>query len=155
MTGIEIFDYKGRVIKVNGETDIKATPCDINLLMGYGNDPRTVDKLVDGTYFTNDDFHAWLTPFTQGDDHTISISLPATTKISMIRIWNYNKSRIHSFRGARLLTCHLDDNLIFRGQIARAAGNTKDPSQCCEIILFTTELEILRQIDANDWVNDI
>ena len=96
--------------------------------MGYGTDPRTVDKLVDGTHFTNDDFHAWLTPFTQGEDHTISITLPATKQISMIRFWNYNKSRIHSFRGARLLTCHLDNKLIFKGEISKAPGNTKDPA---------------------------
>lgn len=76
LTGIEIFDAEGCPISINGETDIKANPCDINLLMGYGTDPRTVDKLVDGNYFTNDDFHAWLTPFTQGEDHTISIKLP-------------------------------------------------------------------------------
>ena len=64
MTGIEVFDVQGNPVKINGETDITASPCDINLLMGYGTDPRTVDKLVDGAYFTNDDFHAWLTPFT-------------------------------------------------------------------------------------------
>ena len=64
MTGIEVFDMNGDAIKINGETDIKADTCDINLLMGYGTDHRTVDKLVDGTYFTNDEFHAWLTPFT-------------------------------------------------------------------------------------------
>jgi len=45
----------------------------------------------------------------------------------MIRIWNYNKSRIHSFRGARLLTCHLDEQMIFKGEVAKAPGNTKDP----------------------------
>jgi hypothetical protein len=78
MTGIEIFDIDGNCIKINSETDISASPCDINLLMGYGTDPRTVDKLVDGTYFTNDDFHAWLTPFTEGEDHTISIKLPSS-----------------------------------------------------------------------------
>jgi hypothetical protein len=26
----------------------------------------------------------------------------------MLRVWNYNKSRIHSFRGARLLEIRLD-----------------------------------------------
>ena len=51
-------------MKFDGKTGIKADPADINLLMGYGTDPRTVDKLVDSVYFTNDDFHAWLTPFT-------------------------------------------------------------------------------------------
>jgi len=123
--------------------------------MGYGTDPRTVDKLVDGNYFTNDDFHAWLTPFTQGEDHTISIKLPYKKEISMIRIWNYNKSRIHSFRGARLLTCQLDGRTIFQGEISRAPGNTKDPAACCEIILFTDNDAILSRIDRNDWLNQI
>jgi len=128
LTGIEVFDGEGNPVKIDGLKDISATPCDINLLMGYGTDPRTVDKLVDGNYFTNDDFHAWLTPYTQGEDHLITIKLGALTSVSMIRIWNYNKSRIHSFRGARLLTCTLDNKLIFRGEISKAPGNTKDPA---------------------------
>lgn len=73
----------------------------------------------------------------------------------MIRIWNYNKSRIHSFRGAKLLTCHLDDKLIFRGEVQRAPGNTLDPNACCEIILFSDEEFIFEQIDANDWLNNV
>jgi hypothetical protein len=73
----------------------------------------------------------------------------------MIRIWNYNKSRIHSFRGARLLTCKLDEKLIYRGEIAKAPGNTIDPSTCCEIILLTDNDSILNKIDSNDWLNKI
>jgi hypothetical protein len=71
----------------------------------------------------------------------------------MIRIWNYNKSRIHSYRGARLLTCELDGKTIFRGEISKAPGNTVDPAACCEIILFTDDDFILEMIDSNDWLN--
>jgi len=155
LTGIEIFDGEGRLVQIDQSKDITANPSDINLLMGYGNDPRTVDKLVDGTCFTQDDFHAWMTPFTQGEDHTIAIKLPSRMEISMIRIWNYNKSRIHSHRGARLMTCHLDGRMVFRGEIRRAPGNTNDPEQCCEIILFTDSEEIFQKIDANDWLNQV
>ena len=35
---------------------------------------------------------------------------------------NYNKSRIHSFRGVRDVTMALDGKVIFRGEIARASG---------------------------------
>jgi hypothetical protein len=35
------------------------------VLDGYGNDPRTVDKLTDGHNHTCDDMHAWLAPFEQ------------------------------------------------------------------------------------------
>ena len=61
----------------------------------------------------------------------------------MIRIWNYNKSRIHSYRGARLITCELDGKLIFKGEIQKAPGNLKDPENCCEILLFTENETIL------------
>ena len=49
------------------------------MLPGYGGDPRTVDKLIDGHYFTNDDMHLWLTPFTSGEDHTVTIDLGKKT----------------------------------------------------------------------------
>jgi hypothetical protein len=74
LTGIEVFDSNGNQIKIE---KISAFPPDINVLPGYGGDPRTVDKLVDGHYFTNDDLHVWLTPFTAGEDHTITIELPS------------------------------------------------------------------------------
>jgi len=65
----------------------------------------------------------------------------------MIWLWNYNKSRIHSFRGAKLIKILLDSVEIFKGEIKKANGLLNDPSQCCEIILFTDELSILRWID--------
>jgi len=36
---------------------VSADPPDINILPGNNNDPRTIDKIVDGTYFTTSDFH--------------------------------------------------------------------------------------------------
>jgi hypothetical protein len=97
-----------------------------------------------------------MAPFTLGQDHTIEIDLERPHTISMIRLWNYNKSRIHSFRGARLVEICLDSpaNTIFRGQIKRAAGNLNDPENCCEILLFTEKDEVLDHIDACDWLND-
>lgn len=116
LTGIELFDIEGNKIKID-EANISACPPDINILPGYGSDPRTIDKLIDDHLFTNDDLHVWLTPFTAGEDHTITLDLVRKHQISMIRIWNYNKSRIHSYRGARFITCQLDGKLIFRGEI--------------------------------------
>lgn len=72
----------------------------------------------------------------------------------MIRLWNYNKSRIHSYRGARLVTCELDGKMIFRGEIQKAPGNLNDPVNCCEIILFTDSDDIMSLIDDNDWLNE-
>lgn len=136
LTGIEIFDIEGNQLQI-GEHHITAFPPDVNVLPGYGTDPRTVEKLVDGHYFTNDDLHVWLTPFTSGEEHTITIELGKKNILSMIRVWNYNKSRIHSYRGAKIMSCKLDDRTIFKGEIRKAPGNTNDPEQCCEILLFT------------------
>jgi hypothetical protein len=72
----------------------------------------------------------------------------------MIRVWNYNKSRIHSYRGAKIMACKLDDRVIFKGEIRKAPGNTNDPEQCCEMILFTDNEQILDKIDRKDWLNE-
>lgn len=42
--------------------------------------------------------------------------------VKLLKFQNYNKSRIHSFRGARDVDITLDGKLIFRGEIARACG---------------------------------
>lgn len=39
--------------------------------------------------------------------------------IKIIIFQNYNKSRIHSYRGAKDIEISLDDNLIFEGEIQR------------------------------------
>ena len=47
MTGIEVFDDHGQPIDIH-EHQILAFPPDVNVLPGYGTDPRTIEKLVDG-----------------------------------------------------------------------------------------------------------
>ena len=67
-----------------------------------------------------------------------------------MRLWNYNKSRIHSFRGARFVELRLDQHLIFRGEINKAPGNVPDAHASAEPILFTMDARILDRIDAGD-----
>jgi len=43
---------------------------------------------------------------------------------------NYNKSRIHSSRGARYIEITLDGVPIFVGEIARASGGVVGTSEC-------------------------
>lgn len=154
LTGIEIFDQTGHPVKINNpDQQIWADPADINVLPEYQNDPRTVDNLLDGVNLTCDDLHAWLTPFTSGKDHMIWIEFEEPTTISMIRIWNYNKSRIHSFRGARYIEIQLDNHMIFKGEIRKAPGAHSiyhDFDSCCECILFTTDQRILCLVERYD-----
>jgi hypothetical protein len=50
---------------------------------------------------TCDDAHVWLAPFTPGALHTVTVTLDGAATLGALRVWNYNKSRIHSLRGAR------------------------------------------------------
>ncbi|UJR14999.1 hypothetical protein I4U23_001976 [Adineta vaga] len=150
LNGIELFSGEGHPILIK---KITADPPDINILPEYGNDPRVVTNLVDGVNKTRDDIHMWLAPFTSGRPHFIYITFEHPTKIAMIRIWNYNKSRIHSARGAKDVEIALDGRIIFKGEITQACGNinaSNDPSSYGETILFTTEERILEKISTYD-----
>lgn len=119
LNGLEIFSSKGEPVPV---TSIKADPPDINVLPAYGKDPRVVANVLDGVNRTQDDMHLWLAPFTPGKAHCISLDFAKPCEVAMIRIWNYNKSRIHSFRGVKDITMRLDAQCIFKGEIAKASG---------------------------------
>ena len=97
---------------------ISADPSDINMLPEYANDPRVVDNLVDGVNRTRDDTHMWLTPYTAGRCHLVTITLESPARIAMMRVWNYNKSRIHSSRGARdIEVCRMHSCVIYVCQL--------------------------------------
>ncbi|CAD7943954.1 unnamed protein product [Amoebophrya sp. A25] len=72
----------------------------------------------------------------------------------MIRIWNYNKSRLHASRGCRTMEIFLDENPIFFGEIRRATGQLDAPEELCEHLLFLTEdhEDILEKIEERDWL---
>ncbi|CAD8068559.1 unnamed protein product [Paramecium primaurelia] len=160
LNGIEIFNEIGKQIEIQDPySQVKADPSDINVLPEYFNDPRTPDKLVDGVYYTQSDMHVWLSPFQRGKINKITIDLIDKKKISMIRIWNYNKSRIHSFRGAKDISLYFDNQIVFRGDIKKGFGNMNlqrvinQNEQPFELFLFTSDDNIIQQIAKNDWIN--
>ena len=81
---------------------------------------------------------------------TIAVDLEAPTTIAVIRIWNYNASRAHSYRGVRRLRILLDGVIIFQGEIRKAAGMLLGPSQCSEVLLFTLDTAILGKVEEYD-----
>lgn len=138
LNGLEVFSSSGEPLR---PCHIRANPPDINILPAYGKDPRVVTNLTDGVNRTQDDMHLWLAPFTPGRSHTIFLDFGASYQIAMIRIWNYNKSRIHSFRGVKEVEMLLDGRCIFRGEIAKASGTLTDgmsPEKCHNFILSSS-----------------
>ncbi|XP_067133505.1 katanin-interacting protein-like isoform X3 [Centruroides vittatus] len=148
LNGIEIFCDNGHLVEVE---KLWADPADINILPEYSCDPRIITNLIDGVYRTHDDMHLWLAPFTMNSNHYIYMTFKQPVKIAMIRIWNYNKSRIHSYRGARHMEMILDGQPIFKGEIARACGEIQGSTEAFgDTILFTTDEEILEAISHHD-----
>nr|XP_043869354.1 katanin-interacting protein isoform X1 [Solea senegalensis] len=148
LNGLEVFSSSGEPLR---PTHIHADPPDINILPAYGKDPRIVTNLIDGINRTQDDMHLWLAPFTPGRNHTIFLDFGAPFQVAMIRVWNYNKSRIHSFRGVKEVEMLLDGRCIFRGEIAKASGTLSgELDQFGDTILFTTDDDILEAMSHYD-----
>ncbi|KFP85945.1 Uncharacterized protein KIAA0556, partial [Acanthisitta chloris] len=152
LNGIEVFSSEGEPVQIS---KITAEPPDINILPAYGNDPRIITNLIDGVNRTQDDMHLWLAPFTPGKPHFIFIDFVNSCQVAMIRIWNYNKSRIHSFRGVKDIIMLLDQQCIFKGEIAKASGTLSGaPQHFGDTILFTTDDDILEAIYSCDEIYD-
>ncbi|CAJ1080820.1 protein KIAA0556 isoform X1 [Xyrichtys novacula] len=148
LNGLEVFSSSGEPLQ---PAHISAEPPDINILPAYGKDPRVVTNLINGVNRTQDDMHLWLAPFTPGRNHTIFLDFGAPYQVAMIRVWNYNKSRIHSFRGVKEVEMVLDGRCIFRGEIAKASGTlTGGLDQFGDTILFTTDDDILEAMSRYD-----
>lgn len=140
--------------------NVRADPADINVLPEYGRDPRTVRNLVDGTNFTRDDMHTWLAPLgycgqEAGPDGArplavIHMELSTLVTVSMIRIFNYNKSRTHAARGVRMCKILLDGKPVFQGELRMAPGLLTSPDLASECVLFTTESSVLNEIARHD-----
>ncbi|XP_057681366.1 katanin-interacting protein [Corythoichthys intestinalis] len=148
LNGLEVFSSSGEPLR---PARINADPPDINILPAYGKDPRVVTNLTDGVHRTQDDMHLWLAPFTPGRRHTVFLDFGHAHQIAMIRVWNYNKSRIHSFRGVKEVEMLLDGRCIFRGEIAKASGTLSGGlDQFGDTILFTTDDDILEAMSRYD-----
>ncbi|XP_072313004.1 katanin-interacting protein isoform X2 [Eucyclogobius newberryi] len=148
LNGLEVFSSSGEPLR---PVHISADPPDINILPAYGKDPRVVANLIDGINRTQDDMHLWLAPFTSGRNHTVFLDFGAPFHVAMIRVWNYNKSRIHSFRGVKEAEMLLDGICIFRGEIAKASGTLSGGlDQFGDTILFTTDDDILEAMSRYD-----
>ena len=113
-------------------------------------------SVVDETNFTCDDMHVWLAP--HGETMVpplplvaaITIVFDRTASLSLVRIWNYNKSRTHCYRGVRRARMQLDKKVIFEGEIRIAPGLITSSDECSEIILFSTNSSVLEKISMYD-----
>jgi hypothetical protein len=124
LNGFDIFDDNGKLVRSDVQS-ITTTPADINVLPEYENDPRIAANLIDGINFTRDDLHVWLAPILepvvplpQVQDRilaSVDITFRRSIRISMIRIFNYNKSRTHTSRGVKRCRIRIGNIIVFEG----------------------------------------
>jgi hypothetical protein len=58
-----------------------------------------------------DDLHSWLGEHDCIKKPKIQISFDKPKTFSLIRIWNYNRNRVHANRGVRSLNIRLDNKV--------------------------------------------
>lgn len=84
--GIEVFDANGNPVFLHASEEFS--------------------KIVNHSMLTCDEMYMWVK---QGQSAEIVLDLGQTMQISMIRVWNYNKSRTYASRGVRDMSITLDE----------------------------------------------
>ncbi|TKR92952.1 hypothetical protein L596_007501 [Steinernema carpocapsae] len=112
----------------------------------------SVESLMCGNGFRcTDPKEMWLAKYSATEGPVwVDIRFAQLTKLAMIRIWNYNESRVHALRGVHELRIELDEHLIFCGEMSCAYSEQAVVQPLGDTILFTTNDQILEAISEND-----
>lgn len=147
--GIELYDVNGAQIDfLYPEKSIVRSDMQSKEL---NDEPSTLKKLIsDSLIMSNPDLY-WSTKLT-GNAIQLKIKLPAQTRISLIRIWNIGSSKSLVNTGIRNIAIHLDDKLIFIGEIGKCSGDRGAYFEEAEYITFTINKTILHNIEQIDWI---
>jgi len=153
LTGVQCYDMDG--YPLHRHARLQAQPSGVQIMKGLEGDPRVVDNLVDDVNQTNDVLHMWLAPFFgEEQEHSVTLTFASMQRVAAVRIWNYNESRMYSYRGARQVELWLDTALIFTGEVRQAPGHMHgdDENSFGELLLFTRDEAILAHVYQHETV---
>jgi len=147
LNGIEIFNEKGEKVKL--------THKNISIQSSTGKTyPKQLneERLIGDALNTKDENKHWYYPLDNNLPLIIKLKFDDPEQISMIRVWNYNCSRIHAAKGVKdlIISNYEDSSLLFAGRIKKATGLLTKPRKNFEAILFTSEKCIFANIAKND-----
>jgi hypothetical protein len=114
LCGLEVLHVVGselRAADIDPNKDLDASPRDLSSV-GFFDDPRRLENLVNGVNDLAQDDHMWLIPFTKNALHHIQVDLRRSLEVAGIRVWNYNKSSEDVLRGARRVSILLDGRRV-------------------------------------------
>ena len=148
LCGLEIFDYKGTKLSLSLDM--------VSLIYKKNKStykPGSEERLLDNELITCDAKKHWMHPFEANTSVVIRIKFKNLLKLSLIRLWNYNCSRIHASKGVKecIISDYENKLLLFAGKIRKATGSLTKPLKNCESVIFTTNKNILMDLAKNDW----
>jgi len=178
LQGLQVIDTRGRLVSapvsVTGGPSLASIKCealDSSLedasSLSHTRSERAAGRegsrdpagLVTGACLTTDPTAAWTAPWPSGLLHpSVSLTLTFTqpVEIALVRVWNYNRSRPHSYAGVRLVSLLLDGVLLFRGECRKAPGHVRATqaltplASCSETLLFSDDVDVVAVVSAGD-----
>uniref|UniRef100_A0A0K0ECN5 KATNIP domain-containing protein n=1 Tax=Strongyloides stercoralis TaxID=6248 RepID=A0A0K0ECN5_STRER len=138
--GIEIFNSQGSIIRPI------QTSCNGEIVCGK------IDKIffISGPSIKDKSNNVIIKKKHNDNYITIKAAFKKTEIVSMIRIYNFNKSRVDMMLGVRFIEIRLDNLPIFSGEISTSFGLSDGNGTIGDTILFTTSNEILEEVRKND-----
>lgn len=148
LNGIEVFNDLGERVPL--------TRKNVSIQLKNGNTLTHLNeqRLVDNFFNTTDENRHWSYPIEGSLPLSVKLRFDSPQTVAMVRIWNYNCSRIHAARGVKdiIVTNYEDSNLLFASRVRKASGLVTKLRKNFESILFTTDKTILNNIARNDWL---
>ena len=155
---IELFDIEGRPIVFDSPADRIEWVTAPGQTKAIYHDPEFLQHILITQPNLPPSETQWMTAISEGNPLQIRVRLPSKTSLSLVRIWNYSKSRTHASRGVRHMSLHLEDRndrLIFMGEIARSSGDSTLLLEEAEYLVFTANKAILLNIENGDWIDKV
>lgn len=137
LTALEPLDGSLARIPILTE-QLDAEPRDLNEVAEGAEDPRTLDKILDGVTCTTDEQHMWLAPFMRtgqqevrrgvfGDGplqcNILRVDFGVRQEVAGFNIWNYNKNIEDTCRGVKEFSVYCDEKYIATFLCRKAPGH--------------------------------
>jgi len=169
LTGIDFYDEYGRPIRSKKEKIFSVSKEEWkhharnkarlgNLYVTYNHEEEsnsTVNNdllaLCDGINRTTDGKHMWKAQNRKGNKLKLGFLFPESKRISMINVYNYNKSRVHSSIGVQRFSIILNEVEIYSGELMKANGNMANGNW----ISFTKDKVLVERIKTMEQDKDL
>lgn len=149
LNGIEVFNTEGEKVEVRIDN--------LKISSKIGKIPsnaRNNEKLINDDFNNCDEKKQWVCFVGRKFPLEIKLKFKEPQNIALIRVWNYNGSRIHAGKGVKnmLISDYSDNKLLFAGCVRKASGMINKLRKNFESILFTKNNETLLKLSKGDWL---